>query len=129
MRLLLLAALLLASCDGQPDQAGKPPIVFSDRNTYPGLSIAPSNEYSRQIFDMGGQLRRATFRNLFYHSGMRCDLVSEALLRGGRKKTDFWRVTCTDSGGWMVSIAPDSSTKILHCATAKKLGDDCATPL
>lgn len=32
---------------------------------------------------------------------------------------------CSDSGEWMISIEPDSSTKILSCATIKQLGDDC----
>lgn len=124
MRWLAAAVLLLVSCDPKPQ-----PPAFSDANAYPGSTATPTNPYSRQIFEMGGQLRRATFRKLMVNSSKPCDLVTEGILRGNDQETDFWRVTCTDSGQWMVSIAPDSSTKLTHCLTLAKLGDDCSEPL
>ena len=91
----------------------------------PGSKSRPSNKYSRQLFDMTDQVRLATFRNYMTQSGERCALVTSAVLRGGYHHMDMWRVACSDSGEWMVSIDPDSSTKILSCAVIKELGDDC----
>ena len=91
----------------------------------PGSTAAPSNGYSRQLFEMNDQVRLATFRKYMVASGEQCALVTGAVLRGGYQGMDLWRVACSDSGEWMVSIEPDSSTKILSCATIKQLGDDC----
>jgi len=74
---------------------------------------------------MNGQLRLATFRKYMLASDEKCDLVTEAVLRGGYQGMDMWRVACPDTGEWMISIEPGSSTKILSCATIKQLGDDC----
>ena len=74
---------------------------------------------------MNDQVRLATFHKFMAESDEQCDLVTGAVLRGGYHHMDMWRVACSDSGEWMVSIGPDSSTKILSCDTAKRLGDDC----
>jgi hypothetical protein len=123
-----LASVVVASCgqsNASTENSSATQPIYSDAQTDPGSKATPKNEYSRELFDMGAQLRRATFRNLMYSSGEQCDLVTEAVLKGGDKKTDFWRVTCTDSGDWLISVAPDSSTKILSCTTMAKLGDNC----
>jgi hypothetical protein len=90
-----------------------------------GSKAKPSNKYSRQLFNMNDQVRLATFRNYMTQSGQQCALVTSAVLRGGYRHMDFWRVACSDSGDWMVSVMPDSATKILSCAVVKQLGDDC----
>lgn len=74
---------------------------------------------------MNAQGRLATFRKYMIASGEQCDLMTEAVLKGGYQGVDMWRVSCSDSGDWMVSVEPDSSTKILSCETMKQLGDDC----
>jgi hypothetical protein len=119
-------ALGVASCDqlSNSSSADNSPIVSYAR-TDPGSKARPSNRHSRQLFEMADQVRLATFRNYMAQSGEQCALVTSAVLRGGSHHTDMWRVACSDTGEWMVSIDPDSSTKILSCATVKQLGDDC----
>ncbi len=125
----LLAALAFAcaACDQPPnsnDSATSAPMVSYARLD-PGSKAKASNAYSKQLFNMGDQVRLATFRNYMTQSGEQCDLVTSAVLRGGYHHMDMWRVACSDSGEWMVSVKPDSSTKILSCAIVRQLGDDC----
>jgi hypothetical protein len=124
-------AAILSACDPPPPVPENTPMevisepTYSDAKLDPSSKAEPSNRYSRELFDMDGQMRRAMFRKLMRASGEQCDFVTEGVLRGGHKGTDMWRVACTDSGEWMVSIEPDSSTKILSCSNMKTLGDDC----
>jgi hypothetical protein len=120
-------ALCLGGCDPQAasnEDSGLAPNVSYARLD-PGSNAKPSNKYSRQLFEMDDQVRLATFRNFMSQSDEQCALVTGAVLRGGSHRTDMWRVSCSDSGEWMVSIDPDSSTKILSCETMKRLGDNC----
>jgi hypothetical protein len=130
LRPTLLAAvgnLCLVGCGGSADSSGADAseATVSYARLDPGSSAKPSNEYSRQLFEMNDQVRLATFRKFMTASGEQCDLVTGAVLRGGHRHMDMWRVACSDSGEWMVSVEPDSSTKILSCDTVKRLGDDC----
>jgi hypothetical protein len=122
-----LGAACLAGCGGPTDSnvaaAAGPAVSYA--RLEPGSKAKPSNEYSRQLFDMNDQIRLATFRKFMTESDERCDLVTGAVLKGGYRHVDMWRVACSDSGEWMISIDPDSSTKILSCDTMKRLGDDC----
>jgi hypothetical protein len=127
MILTTLCALCLAACGGPKDSnraATSNPSVSYERLD-PGSRAKPSNKYSQQVFGMNDQLRLATFRKFMTESGEQCELVTGAVLRGGYHHADMWRVACSDSGEWMISIDPDSSTKILSCDTMKRLGDDC----
>ena len=125
----VIGALALCGCDVPtgPNQAAieNSDLPVSYVRLDPGSKAKPSNRYSRQLFEMNDQVRLATFRKFMTESGEQCDLVTGAVLRGGYNRMDMWRVACTDSGEWMVSIEPDSSTKILSCETMKQLGDDC----
>lgn len=126
---LLMAAVLLAGCGQAPDSNDGTPAPAEPAVSYarldPGSNARPSNSYSRRLFEMNDQVRLATFRKYMVESGERCDLVTEAVLRGGHQGLDMWRIACSDSGEWMISIAPDSSTKFLSCAIVRQLGDDC----
>jgi hypothetical protein len=120
--------LALAGCDGSEaskETASAPETAVSYVRLDPGSKAKPSNKYSRQLFAMNDQVRLATFRKFMTMSGEQCAFVTAAVLRGGYKGMDMWRVACSDSGEWMVSVEPDSSTKILSCDTVKQLGDDC----
>ena len=125
-------AAILGACDAPPAADGNAMIAqkpdeptFSHAKLDPGSKARPSNKYSRELFEMNDHVRQAMFRKFMLASGEQCDLVTEAVLRGGHKGMDMWRVACTDSGEWMVSIEPDSSTKIHSCSVMKTLGDDC----
>jgi hypothetical protein len=129
-RKVLAAAgmLVLAACDGPTasnETPSAPVAAVSYARLDPGSKAKPSNRYSRQLFEMDDQVRLATFRKFMAASGEQCALVTGAVLRGGYKRMDMWRVACSDSGEWVVSVEPDSSTKILSCDTMKRLGDDC----
>jgi hypothetical protein len=122
----VLSALCLAGCNGPSESnaaASEPSVSYARLD--PGSKAKPSNRYSRQLFEMNDQVRLAIFRKFMRESGEQCDLVTGAVLKGGYRHMDMWRVACSDSGEWLVSIEPDSSTKILSCDVMKKLGDDC----
>ncbi len=45
-------------------------------------------------------------------AGKPCALVTEAVLRDGFEGTDIWRVTCSDSGDWLVTFRTDAPMTI-----------------
>ncbi|MGI8704291.1 MAG: hypothetical protein ACR2JJ_00565 [Sphingomicrobium sp.] len=125
MRSLFCFLLCLAACDQASERTSASAPAFSYEAQFPGASKEPQNRYSRQLFEMNGQVRLATFRKLMVESDKQCDLVTEALLMGSYEGMDFWRIACTDSGQWRVSIEPDSSTRLMSCAAVEELGNNC----
>lgn len=137
----MLCCIVLASCDNTPtadnsqqSADNSQQLIFSHNPLDPGSTSEPSNDVSRKLFEMDGQERLAIFKEYMNSSGKACEYVTEAVLLGGYQRTDFWRVACSDSGEWEVSIEPDSegSTRILSCNVVKALarlekhpGDDC----
>ncbi len=89
-----------------------------------GSHARPSNRYSQQMFDMDSGKRLSTFHALLTTSGEKCSAATEAVLKGSLKRKDDWRVTCTDSGDWMIEVSPDSSTRLLSCRMMTAMGID-----
>ena len=122
-----VCVLCLTGCGGPADsnraEVSEPTVSYDRLDS--GSKAKPSNKYSRQLFDMNNQVRLATFRKFMIESGEQCALVTGAVLKGGYHHMDMWRVACSDTGEWMVSIEPNSSTKILSCEVMERLGDDC----
>jgi len=88
------------------------------------------NRYSDQMQDMSDGQRNAMFAKLMMGSGERCGRVDRSFYRGEARGTALWNIRCTASGSWTISIAPDSSTRILSCSVNKRLKlTPCWTPL
>src|SRR5580765_2531893 len=88
------AALLVLSCDSQRNNDSQPTIVISDRSRDPGAE--PTNLLSFELFSKEPAARRDAFQKTLGSLGKRCQLVTEAVLKGGFDGTDLWRVSCTD---------------------------------
>lgn len=73
-------------------------------------------------FEMLGQpdpaARRAAFQQLLQMLNKRCSAVTEAVLKGGFEGTDLWRVTCVDSGEWLVTFANAADPAATSCQAA-----------
>jgi hypothetical protein len=124
--LFVVIAIIANQCSqpsGTNTVATAPEPQFGTLNE--NLTGKTGNKHSAQIAQMDPQSRRAIFRRFMTSSGKQCDLVTETMLNGSYKGTAFWNIRCSDSGDWRVSIEPDSSTKILHCAVIEKLNDKC----
>src|SRR5258708_3671086 len=113
--LVLLIALPVASCGPQSgNKAQEPGIIYSDRSTDPG--VVPANPASYSVMEDPNQ-RRVVFRDILHASGNQCQLVTEAVLKGGAHGNDLWRVTCADSGQWLVTFVSDTSKTVVSCRT------------
>jgi len=121
----LAGSVPLTSCDDSSPSGNGPQLSVSYSPLDAGSDAKPSNSVSRKLFEMSGQVRLAVFKDYLNQSGETCDYVTGAVLLGNDGHTDFWRVGCSDSDDWMVSIAPDSSTRILSCQVAQSAGGDC----
>lgn len=110
----LLAAAALGGCRRSTPEY-RPSV--SDRAQDPGA--VPTADLS---FEMLGQpdpaARRVAFRQLLQTLKQRCSAVTEAVLKGGFEGTDLWRVTCVDSGEWLVTFAHQADPVATSCKAA-----------
>lgn len=111
--------LLASSCGSQPsDQSRR--VVVSDRSHETGA--VPTNGASWALFGDPAK-RRASLQAALVSSGEQCSLVTEALLKGGFEGTDLWRVSCADSGDWLVTVTDDQLTAV----SCGKFANECRT--
>ena len=111
----LAAALSVLSCDSQPNNNSQPTI--SDRSRDPGAE--PTNLLSFELLSKDSATRRAAFEKTLGSLEKRCQLVTEAVLKGGFDETDLWRVRCADSGDWLVTFSPDLSISATSCRVSR----------
>src|SRR4051794_33794581 len=96
--------LVVAACDNSDREPGREnPVRLSDRATDPGTHPSPTNPISLLLLKDPDD-RRRTLQARLQAAGKKCALVTEAILKGGFDGTDFWRVTCNDSGEWLVTF-------------------------
>lgn len=111
--------LLMSSCGSQPsDQPRR--VVVSDRSHDAGA--VPTNGASWALFDDPAK-RRASLQAFLVSSGEQCNLVTEALLKGGFEGTDLWRVSCADSGDWLITVTDRQLTAV----SCRKSANECQT--
>lgn len=128
---LAAAPAVLAGCSApaEPDQAAtqSPAALAAPAASAGALPTTGLNRFSRQLAEMGTAEREETFARLMVGSGEDCAAPTDVAVLGSSDGTDMWRITCAGTD-MVVSIAPDSSTKILECSTLKALGTDCRKP-
>lgn len=112
----LAAALSVLSCDAQPNDS-QPTIATSDRSHDPGAE--PTNLLSFELLSKAPTVRRAAFQKTLGSLEKQCQLVTEAVLKGGFEGTDLWRVSCADSGDWLVTFSPDLSVSATSCRVSR----------
>ena len=111
-------ALAVAACDQSDQEPGRQdPVGLSDRSTDPGTNPTPTNPISFVLLENPDD-RRRTLQSQLQSAGKKCGLVTEAILKGGFEGTDFWRVTCNDSGEWLVSFGLGGATRFESCRTS-----------
>ena len=115
-------ALVVAACDHSDREPGRQdPVGLSDRSTDPGTNPTPTNPISF-VFLKDPDDRRKTLQSQLQSAGKKCGIVTEAILKGGFDGTDVWRVTCNDSGEWLVTFGLGGATTFESCST---LPADC----
>ena len=114
---ILVTALLVQSCDSQPASQSQPAIAISDRSRDPGAE--PTNQLSFELLLKDPASRRASFQTTLVSLEKQCQLVTEAVLKGGFESTDLWRVSCTDSGDWLLTFTPDLSITATSCRASR----------
>jgi len=106
-------ALLVLSCNSQRNNDSQPSIVNPDRSRDPGAE--PTNLLSFELFSKDPAARRDAFQRTLGSLEKRCQLVTEAVLKGGFDGIDLWRVSCADSGDWLVTFSRDLSVSVTSC--------------
>ena len=109
----LLAAFLVVDCHSRTRQEPLPDSV-SDRSRDPGSTAVPTSELSFALIeDPVG--RRNWFANTLRNGGNECRVVIEAALKGGFEGRDFWRVRCSDTGDWLVTVSETAPANPVNC--------------
>jgi len=111
----LAMLLVLSSCRDGGDRTPQQPSVRLSPHE-PGSTALPSNPDSVELYSMDGTKRLVLFQDMVLKLAQQCAQVTGAVLKGGAGGMDVWRVTCSDSGDWAVSIDADSPPTLLRCA-------------
>lgn len=117
--LLMFAAVALPGCNlaNRSDNESRERPSISDASVEVGSGAQPTNTLSFELMKDPAD-RRLYFQQALLYQGRKCELVSEAILQDGFEGTDNWRVTCTDSGMWLVTFSPGRATEIVSCTSA-----------
>ena len=122
---LVPLALLLAlgSCGegGDEPPPPQPSVRLSPRE--PGSIALPTSPRSVRLYSIDAALRFVLFKDMLLEAGQPCAAVTGAVLKGGAAGMDVWRVSCSDSGDWAVSIDADSPPTVLRCSSLP--GNEC----
>ena len=111
--IVMLAVSLVSSCDSKPDNEVQPTTVISDRSRDAGAE--PTNLLSFELLSKDPATRRDLFQKTLGTEGKRCQLVTEAVLKGGFDGTDLWRIACSDTGDWLITFSRDLSVSAVSC--------------
>ena len=121
----LLLLMGLCACGRSDRQPSSPdPYVPSDSSHDPG-NPSPTNDRSMNLMDDDPELRRLRFKGLMDDAKKKCDVVTEAVLKGGFEGMDVWRVTCGDTRDWLVTFRPNEQPVVESCSQSNH---DCRAP-
>jgi hypothetical protein len=115
--LSVVLILSVAACRWQSKRNEPIKNEVSDRATDPGTILIPTAEKSFVLLGDPAR-RRAFFQNALMTAGERCKLVQEAIFKGGLDGSDLWRVSCTDSGDWLVTVSNRPHPFVQKCTSA-----------
>jgi hypothetical protein len=116
--LWMFAAVALPGCNlaNRSDNESREQPSISDASVDVGSGAQPTNSLSFELMK-DPAVRRLYFQQLLSSKERKCGLVSEAILQDGFEGTDNWRVTCTDSGKWLVTFSQGGTTEIANCTS------------
>lgn len=117
------ASFVLGACEVQT-QSQAEPVAAAPATTATVTTPTPTgNRYNDQLLAMRELDRSDVFKKLLRASGERCPTVRKTLYQGMERQSGqaFWNVDC-GSKDWIVSIDGQSSTRILECSVAARLG-------
>ena len=80
----------------------------------PGSVGTPTNETSLMWMSRDGPRRFLEIEWVITEAGNQCANVTRAIFKGGVGGIDEWRVSCSDSGEWVIWLRPDK-TEISQC--------------
>lgn len=113
-----IASLCAAGCGGgRHDKA--PPQADNYAAQEPGANVTPTSDASFQLMGEDGPSRFEQLQQLIAARENQCSSVTKAVILGGLEGTDEWRVSCADSGTWLIWYRPDQDPELDHCTNPK----------
>lgn len=92
----------------------------------PAIDTVTANPSHNRLAAMSEGERGRILAKLMDASGEPCGTVSRTFYQGSTDEGQvFWNIKCSQSGDWVVSVQPDSSTMLLECSVKERLGSPC----
>jgi hypothetical protein len=79
--------------------------------------VLPTHDLSFKLTSLPGDQRLLQFQKQIIESGEECALATAAILKDGFEGTDAWRITCTDTGDWLVTFRQHAAHRVDRCST------------
>lgn len=105
----------LAGCDSADETPERGPAVsYSIRE--PRSNVLPTHDASFRLMRLAGEQRLLGLQKHIVEAGEKCAFATAAILKDGFEGTDAWRVTCTDTGDWLVTFRPHAGRLVERCS-------------
>lgn len=109
---LIIPALLLASCGSGGDEAAPP--LQND--------IMVRSDSQQRLFDLNDLDRAIALKRAISDQGLRCaQIVSTGYVTRFRDM-DMWTATCSDKRQWALFVGANDSVQVRLCADNEKIG-------
>ncbi len=108
---LLIAATLLAACDGGDKPA---PPIQSD--------IMVRSEAQQRLFELNDLDRAIALKRAIADQGLRCARIVSTGYVTRYKDMDVWTATCDDDRIWSLFVAANDSVQVRLCDDNEKIG-------
>lgn len=115
--LLVALAVLLAIFGNTPRAVDIDEPAKSTSRPIETAGRAAANYPARQLAARPATERAAILGTIVTSAGERCRRAIRATRKGADRDLDFWAVDCGRDGKWLVSIAPDSATRVVSCTS------------
>ena len=110
---LMIVALAAAGCkERHPPKGPEEPISNATREM--GSTAVPTNQYSVDLLLVAPSTRLATLREVIRREGQQCDRAIAGILLGGAGGDDEWRVTCSNTGDWIIWFRSNGDEEVLR---------------
>ena len=110
---LMLAALALAGCNGDPQPAGNAADNGAVENA------ADATNYQAEVIALPLPARQGVFLRAVRDAGLTCQEVTESERRDDRQGNPTWRVICDRNSPHIISITRDGTAKIVSRTDAR----------
>jgi hypothetical protein len=107
---IIAAALAVAGCDNQPQQA------------QPTQNIVVRSPEQAQLQQASDLNRAIALKRAIYDSGYTCKRITRSGFVATYKNLDMWVASCADGRDWAVFVGPDGSAQVRDCKDVAGFG-------